>query len=352
MDFVFHIGAPKAGSSSIQRLMETEGAVTTEHRIHYPDISHHDLAQYLTAPNANPYRAQVWPLFQEVVESARANTDSVVVSSEFFAGGPPETLSALMEEHFPGERETTRVIHYLRPHAQFFLSFFVQFSKRGRDVADMDKQFEQFRDKQRLNFRRRVEAWEAVFGENYALRVLDRSRLKDGSITSDFLSFVCGEAPFEVVSEPQSNSSPTLEDMVFLRMVGNELRAVMGKKLPPELSGFMAYALTERMPNAKGTKVKLWRDLAERIRDLCAEDAAWLDAKLGGTSFADALDSAVEGALDGPQSLTFADHFDPGMERYAKVMAETIAELATVAGPPGPKRLRRKRLTEIRATIK
>ncbi|NCC94764.1 MAG: hypothetical protein EOM10_16105, partial [Opitutae bacterium] len=119
-----HIGAPKTGSTALQRGLADSRESLLESGILYPEAAsraggHHDLAFLLHGryPEwAIPQDAPLETLWAELEAEVGAHSGDVILSSEnFYLYPAPEALARLMEASEPFRRFRVRVVVYVRP---------------------------------------------------------------------------------------------------------------------------------------------------------------------------------------------------------------------------------------------
>jgi hypothetical protein len=345
-----HLGDVKTGSTSIQQTLK-HGRFRCESRsLVYPvddDAPHHiRLADALRKNAGAGDPALVERRFGRTARRVRASgADVAVLSAEGFEFVDPAALRAALEAHFPEFAGDARLIAYLRPHPERVLSAFQESVKIGVFGGTL----EQFHRKRlrsgTFRYLPRLRRWRDVFGDRYEVRPMMRSRLADNCVVRDFLGFALEGAAFDLLQEPASNPSLSVEDLAMMREV-HRIRPQMRPGAPRRV----AEALT-RGGAPGGTPLRLHRALLERIRESYADDAAAVDREFfEGGPLTEALETAGAKAVDRPQSLRAEDHFGPEELRRIRAMAE-LGEVA-LDRRPGAKRAAADRAREPGAVVR
>ncbi|GGD40126.1 hypothetical protein [Sinisalibacter lacisalsi] len=325
-ELVIHIGDCKTGTTSIQTTLALGQFVADGRDLVYPTRFNH-------IPFAKKVAKGPSEALGEARQLARAfhKSDAAigVISAEHFEYAGPSHLAALFDGPFKPWRDRVRVISYIRPHAERFLSSFAERSKKGGFGENMERLAENLLNQELLFYAPRVAKWQAAFGEHYTVRPFIRDLLEDGDVVRDFFSFVFGETPVSFRNRTAQNESLSLEDLVLMRHTqsliqehhpnAKEAGKALGWNFSPILSG---------LPAEKSTKIRLHQSLARQLQDTYAEDAAALDAlAFEGTPMTDRLSRAVEDAIAEPQSLRPEDHHSPEVLRLAEAHALMLGRI-------------------------
>ena len=323
---VFHLGDKKAGSTAIQTTLASRAWTCDGVRLSYPTqgrINHIHLAKALVRSGAGGFQGD--PVFDELAETIRSeNPDVAIVSSEDFEDVSPEALRAALDIHLPEFADGARFISYVRPHAERVASSFAERTKAGSFSGTMEELFEKFQATGMLDYTRRFGAWRAVFGDRFVLRPMIREALLDRDVVRDFLAFALQTEDFTLGPTPSANESVSLEDLAILREYQLALRGTSRRR--SDFQPSVGRDLARRMSEAAGpggTKVRIHKDLAERVRVACAADAKALDAAFfTGAPMATALAAAPDRAVEAAQSLALGDHYAPREEYLIRVFID------------------------------
>lgn len=274
---VIHIGDPKTGTTSIQEVLLRRLFDTPTVTVDYPDqLNHFPLANALIDPKQASTREARFGKVAAWLDASPA--DFAILSAEQFFRVDPRKLQDTLEELVPDHAATARVIGYVRPHASRFVSAFIQRTRSGLYMEDMNSFFEVTKNEKLLRYTPRFEAWRAVFGDRFTLRPMIRQEMLNGDVVSDFLNTALNGAPFTLKDYKEINSSLPLQYLAGMREVQRVLKR---NKIAPGTRNLVGdqigRTLVERGAPA-GTKVQLTTELYDKIRDFYASDAADLDA--------------------------------------------------------------------------
>ncbi|MFD1344375.1 hypothetical protein ACFQ4E_18235, partial [Litorisediminicola beolgyonensis] len=274
---VIHIGDPKTGTSSIQRVL-MDGAWQA------PGLTMMPRAQLNDYPLANTLRkakqrAKLEPRFTALARQiAASEADLAVVSAEQFWGVDPKALYEALRRFLPEHAESARVIAYVRPHAAHFLSGYAQSCKTGHFQGDGAAYLAHVQTGRILNCAPRFLAWRDTFGDRFTLRLFDRARLSGGDAVRDFLETATGRTDIEITAGAAQNETLTRPALAGVMLLQQRLDAAgIPQEVKTALGGEMA-GLCNRGGGMGGEKLALDRALATRIAARFAEDAAALDA--------------------------------------------------------------------------
>lgn len=274
---VIHIGDPKTGTTSIQEVLLRRLFDTSTVTVDYPDqLNHFPLANALIDPKQAATRG---PRFRKIATWARESpADVAIISAEQFFRVDPQKLQDTLDEYVPEFATTARVIGYVRPHASRFVSAYIQRTRSGLYMEDMNSFFEVTKKEKLLRYTPRFEGWRRVFGDRFTLRTMIRQELLNGDVVSDFMNTALEGAPVTLKNYKEINSSLPLEYLAGMREVQRVLKR---NKIAPGTRNLVGdqigRTLVEKGAPA-GTKVQLTAELYEKIRDFYASDAADLDA--------------------------------------------------------------------------
>lgn len=336
-EIIIHLGDTKTGSTAIQTCLADGGYELPAGRIVYPArFNHIPLAHSLSD---NPAMAQdkryMVPRFAKVVAAfATSNADWGVISAEVFEFTSPVRLKEALDQFFPGYKGRIRLVAYVRPHHSKVVSAFAEQVKKTGQPQTMEVLFnKRFRNEQ-LSYHKRFSQWRAVFGDAFTLRPFVREHLVQGDVVADFLSFVTGSQDVTVTKVPQLNSSLSVKNLSMLRLCHSRLNqnphltGSVLKKVRDDLGWHIAPYLSQ-YELKRDERLKMHRDLAEKILATCQEDAVALDADfLTGAPMLKALEAAPKEAIPEPQSLAPVDQMTLSERNMIKGWADFIGHIA------------------------
>lgn len=167
---VVHIGAPKTGSTSLQRWFDRNREAALEHSIVYPAAGRHPVAGAHAHHNAvyglHPgwhdewFRPEQGDLAAVLAEARGSRARFGVISSEAFYDLPEPGIAAVREATLDLD---VRVVAFVRRQDQYLESAYVQLARFGLVEGDVEAFFEQ--EPGRLDHLVHVERWSAAFGQ-------------------------------------------------------------------------------------------------------------------------------------------------------------------------------------------
>lgn len=192
-EVLIHIGAPKTGSTAIQRFLTDATAVLGQRGIHYPDVGlrgfgHHDLAFLMGGGYpawATPQTRGLGELVADLQKALRGPEPCVVISSEnFYLQPAPQLLREAIDGAESGRR--LRVLVYLRRQDHLALSWYNQAVKAQGFAGDFESCLA---DTAHLwDFEAQVEPWAKAFGaDSLELSIYEPDSLIGGEVVSDLV---------------------------------------------------------------------------------------------------------------------------------------------------------------------
>lgn len=327
-ELVFHLGDCKTGTTSIQGVLAARAWTARCGDIAYPArFNHIPLAKTLSVPKERPHEADRFARLREALDGSAAAHG--VVSAEHFEFVDPEQVQAAIQRHLPGYADRLRLVAYVRPHADRFLSTFAERSKKGVYDGTPEQFHAELVEKQLLFYAPRFEKWRALFGDRFTLRPFIRDRLYRGDVVQDFFRYLFGSEDFEITRDSDRNESLSVEDIAMMRAIHRRIRR-RSKGLGPAQQAFGWYMsnFLGATPNPGGTKPRLHRSLAETLVETYRADAAALDAEFfEGTPMSDALEAAPGKSVEEVQSFDLKDHFGPAERRRVRVWADFLQRM-------------------------
>lgn len=335
-NLILHLGDHKTGSTAIQTVLKQGAYSLSQGSLHYssPGLNNNALAEPMMGRAPDPARAgPLWAERGRDLDASDARWG--VLSAEHFENVAPEDLERVIERHLPQYRDRLRLIAYVRPHADRFLSSFAELAKLGQDVLPMDAFLTQARRNGMLSYAPRLARWQAVFGARFHVRPFVRERLAGGDVVRDFLGFVTGpDTEVRLAGEIRRNESLSLEDLALMIHLQRRIAAVL--KGRPKLRHAVRHAvgwhvapLLNAQPGAVRTAPRLHRSIAEHIIATCRADAVETDRQwFTGTPLTDAMDRALETTVEAPQGFALEDHFGAAERRLIGIWAEVLVRQA------------------------
>lgn len=242
-----HIGLPHAGSTSIQTCLKQSRAELREAGVLYPlslgKRGQGSLVSYALEASSIDSRRRRMGLpdgravraFRRELESAfAAELDAsparhVVLSAEQLSWElrsrrEVERLAAFLRR----QGTVDRVVIYLRPQQDVWISHHVNGVKRGRgSIALLLGSLTSLR---RLDYRRTLDLWSGVFGEStMRVRILDASELLGGDLYDDFAAAMDIPGEALAVRPPPQNEGLGTEAVAFLRRINAERETSGGR---------------------------------------------------------------------------------------------------------------------------
>lgn len=222
---LLHIGAPKTGSTALQKFLTTNRDVLMRLSWEYPDVSlrgfgHHDLA-FLVGEGYPEWALPQERTFDELLSdliSSVAERSRIIISSENFYLFPNPKGVAKMLRKANFSRETVKVVVYVRRQDDALVSWYNQVVKAQGYIGSIT---ECIADNRNLwDYATCLEAWSDVFGrDNLIVRPYQIKDLVEGDIRHDFL-WIAGLPP-EVFnwSEEPINTRINRDLLEFQRLV-------------------------------------------------------------------------------------------------------------------------------------
>ncbi len=202
---VIHIGAPKTGSTALQRFCHAQRDRLRVHGVDYPLVSlrgggHHDLAFLLDGgyPEwATPQPKSLAELQLELIRSLGDEPTLLLSSENFFLFPHPERLAQLLRDCDLLDDNELSIVLYLRRQDMAHASWYNQTIKAQGAVHTLEDCLEHWDGL--WDYRAQLQRWSAVFGEE-ALCV--RRYVEDGPagwLFKDFLDVLgLDSAPFDI----------------------------------------------------------------------------------------------------------------------------------------------------------
>ena len=326
---VFHIGDPKTGTSSIQRTLRDRSFTSPRATVDYPDqLNAFPLANTLCDDAQAHHRDQRFGAAAAWLNASTA--DVAVISAEMFFKVDPLVMNDAIAQYMPDHAASARIFAYVRPHAQRFLSQFVQVSKTGLYWGDMQTLLQRVSKKDLLTYTPRFQAWRRVFGDRFMLRPMVRDELADRDVVTDFFKQVLGDAPFTVAKSTAANESLPLEVLAGLRAVHGTLKRLEIGPDNRHAVGQYYVNILNALCEGRGTKIRLGRSIRDQIAEMCAADARALDqAFFDRPIMQTALEASAEDTVPEMMSADAGAHFAPDTLKKVRAQSRRLAKLLT-----------------------
>jgi len=268
-----HIGLPKAGSTTIQRMLDGQREALLEHGWLYPRAAsraggHHDLAFLLGGgyPDwAKPQDRSLAELGRELAHEVRPHDGPVVISSEdFYLFPEPVALRHLLEE-VSGEAVEVHIDLYIRSLPALGLSWYAQAVRAMGYAGSVEENLREMAAT--WDLQEGVSPWVSTFGADFVhLRAFPPP---GGRLAQDYLGVLgCAEL--------WTPALETMENPAFVRDVLEVQRLV--NQLPLD-------KLDKRRFHAHLAGGHAWKQRGLPVHDgpLVAEDAlrAWAEPLVG-----------------------------------------------------------------------
>jgi len=191
-----HIGAPKTGSTYLQRLLyENREQLLREQGVLYPDVNlrgfgHHDLAFLIGGgyPDwAISQQKSLSTLAAELRTAVAGHCGDIILSSEdFYLFPQPEELRRLLHECGALDGREPRILVYIRRQDDAHESWYNQTVKAQGATHSLEESIE--KDFRLWDYSAQLEQWAATFGRGaVCVRRFESAAFAGGTLRSDFL---------------------------------------------------------------------------------------------------------------------------------------------------------------------
>lgn len=328
---IIHIGDHKTGSTTLQNAFATKKVFLEGAQIFYPaNLNHNYLLGAFKAESEDQTSFFVPRLGRPDLATLRAqivatDADYVLISGEQFENMEPAAFKRVTDRWFADIVDQIRVVAYVRPHAQRFISNFAELVKIGAVEGDLNEYLERILETGRYHFATRFSQWRAAYGEDFILRPMILDELYNGSVIDDFVHTAFDGMPFRLGDFEIDNQSTGLHELMFLKFIQARfdqsqkfIRHTMAREIVRYLGAFDE--------GNKPKKLLLHRALAEDMRAIYWNDACAMDTDFfpGKMLFQNALHDACETATSLPMSLSPKDYFSPEDLRYLTALREIL----------------------------
>lgn len=325
---IIHLGDRKTGSTSIQSALSKKSWNSKTAQILYPTNSNHkNLAMLIKANKKEVLKIRAAKLRKRLIES---NSDFAILSAEAFEVVPPEMLSQFIQQYLPEWKESVKLIAYIRPHTDRFVSSFVERTKLGSFNQSMSVLHQKFKEQRFLIYKKRLDAWRSTFGDRFEVHPFVRSSLHNSDVVDDFFKQIFNGQSYNLKNHDYRNESLCLEDLSALIETRKIIKEKYGKQLKPKtllrLGQRMADVLSGSRAN--GTRICMHRALAEEVSAFYREDAMAIDREyFSGEVFSSSLESIFKNVVDEEQSLDVHHHFSEQEIRRLQCFADLLGSM-------------------------
>lgn len=328
---ILHIGDHKTGSTTLQNAFATGQVFLGDARILYPtNLNHNYLLGAFRAEAAGQTSFFVPRPGRPDLASLRAqiettDADYILISGEQFENLEAADFKRVTDRWFADIVDRIRVVAYARPHAQRFISNFVELVKIGAIEGGLEDYLERILETGRYHFATRFGYWREAYGDDFILRPMIQQQLYNGSVVDDFVHHAFDKRPFRLGEFAIDNQSTGLSELMFLKFIQDRfdqnqkfLRHTMAREIVRYMGMFSQGKTSDRL--------RLHQALAVDLRAIYWEDACALDkAFFGGEAlFQEALEEACEAATPEPASLEPKDYFTAEELRYLTALREIL----------------------------
>ncbi|NVO24957.1 hypothetical protein [Donghicola mangrovi] len=332
---IFHLGDTKTGSTSIQSVLRAKGYELAGKTIFYPttgkNLNHNTASQTLYKEAVFDQRANRFGALEQKL--SQSDADYGIVSAEFFQYADPADLKKTIEQFMPNHAGNVRLIAYVRPHAEKFLSSFSTQMRVGARQTTPLALFEKYTELDTLDYAPRFKKWRDVFGDAFTLRLFSREHLHRQDVLQDFFQFVTGADKTKITWTPYNNPSLKVGQIALLRYLIEPLAGTekQGNKrhLRGELSRILARNIEESKVGTDTPRVTMSRKLMARFVKRYETDAIAMDeAFFTGNPMTKALQNAKTKLAAPPQSLRVEDYFSEAELRSFALMSNVLCTMA------------------------
>lgn len=325
---IIHLGDRKTGSTSIQSALSKKSWESKSAQILYPTNSNHrNLALLIKANKKEVLKNRAAKLRQKLIKS---NSDFAIISAEAFEVVPSGMLSQFIQQYLPEWKDTVKLIAYIRPHADRFVSSFVERTKHGNFNQSMSVLHQTFKEQRFLIYKNRLDAWRSTFGDRFEVHPFLRSSLYNNDVVDDFFKQVFNDQPYNLKKHDYRNESLCLEDLSALVEILKIIKEKYGNQIKPKTLHRLGQRMADSLSGsrANGTRICMHRKLAEEVSDFYHEDAMAIDREyFSGEVFTSSLESVFKNIVDEEQSLDVHHHFSEQEIRRLHCFADLLRSM-------------------------
>lgn len=266
MKLIFHIGAGKTGSTSIQRTLRENDALLKEKGIWYLGLmlerTDNKLYEWQQTSSVVPefhqlttYQAtkQLLDVFHPIIKEAKEkNIETLVWSNESFLGGRHNFTEALQQLQKEGVE--VEILIYVREYASWTRSAYVQWGIKHKTYKGKLQTFKEWSQRHAPSFYREMKNLLEIMPET--VKVRNMSAVDD--VVLDFLDYAKIEA--NGIRVFRDNDSPKNEELLLRALFNSKYREQV---LPARFENIIG----RQIPFAKSPKEYL-EDLLPKKHDL------------------------------------------------------------------------------------
>lgn len=222
-----HIGAPKTGTTFLQKVLTENGTLLRDRGILYPDAylrgyGHHDIAFLLSGgyPDwAIPQPRSLAELAAALKEQAGNHSGSVLLSSENFYLYPnPEKLFKFLDDTGLLENRRPIIVVYLRRQDDAHESWYNQTIKAQGYTHTPEECIDAFHGL--WDYAVRLDRWAQIFGsENLVVRPYEASSFINGDLLADFFRVIGIDGTGLAIETEKVNTRLNRDALEFQRLV-------------------------------------------------------------------------------------------------------------------------------------
>ncbi len=250
MKLIFHIGAGKTGSSSIQKTLRGSEALLLENGVSYMGLMFdkgapklypwQDSSQIEQFHALSPEETQekLLNLLQQTVKELEPkNIHTLILSNESFFGRMHKTMPALKE--FEKSGHEIQIVAYIRRHDAWARSAYIQWGLKHKTSRGKLQPFSQWIKKRMPNFSKGVNEVLDEFPDSFLIRNVDAVR----DAVADFLSILgLGHCYIEQARE---NESPGNEELIMRALFNGKFHEqVLPKRFDHVVGKNLNFSLT------------------------------------------------------------------------------------------------------------
>ncbi len=247
MKLIFHIGAGKTGSTSIQRTLKENDAVLKEKGVWYLGLmlenSENKLFEWQQASSVVPEfhrlsndeaQRQLLTVLRPVVKEAQEkNIHTLVWSNESFLGGKHNFIGALQELQKEGIK--IEILIYVREYASWTRSAYIQWGIKHKTYKGNLQTFREWSEKHTPSFYRQMKNLLEIMPESVFVR--NMSAVED--VVVDFLDFANIES--SSIKVLRDNDSPKNEELLLRALFNSNYQSevlpqrfnnILGRDIP------------------------------------------------------------------------------------------------------------------------
>lgn len=285
---VLHVGMSKTGSSALQKWLAKSRAHLLKQGVLYPQSNKNKSHPFLSLPldfEADGQRLLMDEIGRSQVKADRVfektwkaleaeihvtSPEAVVMSTEYlFMRIGHKGREALLREIY-GTFSETKIAIYVRKPSSFYASHVQQRIKHSATLPVVRP----------VNWRSKIEAWEASFPGNVSIRKYDKSSLISGDIVEDFLASYLGLTRHDHATETAVNESMSAEAAQVLQTFQLERFPGLDNVVIAERNRLRKKVLEADRSIPGFARPKLLAEIADYI-DYASTDLLWLRDRYG-----------------------------------------------------------------------